>query len=136
MLFTSQALREQFIPNKSYLRTFEPEGGLLKSSACFTLCSTSQKILAAGLPRSEWGHPLQHMLLVYHLAPNTVLLIGQGGIDISQHWPGAAVDKCTISLNRYEPHIPAPDSKDADQFRKVQQLGFYGLTDTVAGAWL
>eukprot|EP01044_Picomonas_judraskeda_P011512 COSAG03_NODE_1576_length_3845_cov_6.988254_1_plen_102_part_10 len=99
-LFVSQALKETFIPNKSYLRTFEPEKGLLRSSACFTLCSTSQRLLAAGLARSEWGHPLEHMLLVYHLAPNTVLLIGQGGIDISQHWPGSAVGKCTVGLNR------------------------------------
>ena len=30
-----------------------------------------QRMLAAGLPQSEWGHPVKHMLQVYHLAPNT-----------------------------------------------------------------
>jgi hypothetical protein len=42
-------------------------------------------------------------------------------------------DKSIITLNRYEPFIPPPDHEHAGAFRKMQELGFNGLTDAVAG---
>ena len=69
--------------NTSVFRTFEPEQGL-KSSSCMTLGRSSTRFMAAGLPEEQWAEPstLSHLAMVYHLAPNTVLIVSgaQGGV--------------------------------------------------------
>ena len=122
-------LREDLVANTSVFRTFEPEQGL-KSSSCMTLGRSSTRFMAAGLPEEQWAEPstLSHLAMVYHLAPNTVLIVSGGQPQLSQHWPGATVDSSTIALSILAPVLP-----DSAEDMQQQRQGFGGFLDLIAG---
>jgi len=123
-------LRENFVANTSVFRTFEADDGGLKSSSCMTLGRFTTRLMAAGMPEEEWATPsvLSHLAQVYHLAPNTILIVGAGQMQLSQHWPGATVDTCTITLSTWSPKLP-----DSPRAIQRQRHGFGGFMDIIAG---
>ena len=70
---------------------------------------------------------MSQLTMVYHLAPNTVLIVGgSGGCSISQHWPAGSVDKCTAELSSWSRELP-PNTAEAAAQRKAQFGGFMDL---------
>ena len=119
------------MPNTSVFRTFQPEDpNGLKRSSCMTLGSTSVRVIAAGLPEEEWGPPMRHVTNVYHMAPNTVILVGgSGGLLWSQNWPGRNADECVAQLATFARQAPASTPEALGELRK----GFGGTMDLFIG---
>ena len=124
-------LREQLMPNTSVFRTFEPsDPDGLKRSSCMTLGSVQIRLLAAGLQEEDWGPPLRHVTQVYHLAPNTVLLLGGGGgATLSQHWPAGSAGQCTAELSQWSRTPPRTGERSKAQMK----AGFGFLMDLFVG---
>lgn len=79
--------------------------------------------------KEEWGPPLHHVTNVYHLAPNTVLLIGGGGgATMSQHWPAGSAGLCTAELSIWRRTLPE-DSLPIE----ARKQEFAGLMDLFVG---
>lgn len=70
---------------------------------------------------------IDHTLMVYHLAPNTVFLVGSQTITLSQHWPGDTPGDHIVNLLVYFPYVPSGEEE-----REMVKRSMGGLIDTVA----
>lgn len=117
-------LREAATSNTQVFRKFG------KNHGCMTFGRFTTRMMAAGeVEESRWTEPslIDHLTMVYHIAPNTVFLVGSQTIAISQHWPGETPGEHFVNLQQYYPALPASD-KD----REIVKRGMSGLIDTVA----
>lgn len=101
-------LREVFCPNTCVFRSF----GEVPQHGCMTLGRFTMKVMAEGtIDESQWAMPtlMDHVLQVYHLAPNTVLNVGSSTILVSQHWPGSRAGEHYALISTYLPRAPVSD---------------------------
>eukprot|EP01048_Picozoa_sp_COSAG05_P013219 COSAG05_NODE_1387_length_5007_cov_322.307253_2_plen_122_part_00 len=71
---------------------------------------------------------MTHLNNVYHLAPNTVLIVGGGQPQLSQHWPGKSVGSSLINVSIWSPILP-----DTPEAMQQQRIGFGSFLDLIAG---
>jgi hypothetical protein len=69
---------------------------------------------------------LNHILQVYHLAPNVVLNVGGSGFSMFQFWPGASPGEATCNVRMYRPSPPA-----TAESREELRRNLFGLMQVV-----
>jgi len=119
-----QGLSQVFLTNQSDFRTFGE--GRAQRHSCMTLASTAVKAVLDD-PSKELPWAIDHVNLVYHLAPNSVLIVGGDETSIFTFWPGDTVGSCILNVSRYMTSL-LEDMESAFGAR----IGFYGLLAVTA----
>merc|ERR1719160_799625 len=89
------------------VQVFGPTAGRMTFGKFTTQIMADKKI-----EESRWAEPAvnQHLFHIYHLAPNTNILMFPNNMVKAQCWPGRHVGECTVQFFAYQDVPPTPDT--------------------------
>lgn len=121
-------LSTTFVPMMSVFRPFPYKNGK-RHNSCMTLGRYTTLLMASGeVDKSRWAEPsvLDHIVQVYHLAPNVVMLVDQT-VFINWFWPGTKPGESFVTIAQYQDLRPQTDLD-----REALMRRFTGVLDVVA----